>query len=175
MGLYATERETIYGKGYKVVKDENGNLVNRKDKMIIGGSFQAIVNTFKSVKSMKEDGFLEWWNKQPPLRRQNLMRTVIKGILFMAVFSLGRFLWKEEKVKWLYSELGLIFFLVDPIKNPVPALAYLNAFIDAILNPSDLDEFMKRRTPIQAFTQFDDYYESVWGALEGSDGLVRSN
>lgn len=142
-GIDAATRESVFGGTIKTMKDENGNLIARREVIEIEGQLQSLGAAIKAIRNLKNENIAEWWKMQGSVRRTNLAKLVLKlatfGLLYASIKGIADGDQdKERKLAWIYEDLLDWSIAWGTLTNPAPVVNQVDRFFELIFGEKEI-------------------------------------
>lgn len=160
------------GVGYKAIQLDNGEWITKKDLIDIEGVWQSWVSGFNQLMRFKSLGYnnmIEFFNAASPMRRLNIVNSIMKTgslLLLYAMYALDNDDEKKYKknksgngsldMTWLVSDLFVTVNMSDMIKDPVPIVGTITDLANVAIGQKDLSVMLNRFGP---YATVEDLYE----------------
>jgi hypothetical protein len=145
-GMFAYERDTISGAGYKAVPDGEGGWIAEQDVIKIEGFWQSAMSFASIFKKGNEMNIRTWWDQASPNRRFMFMRGVNRlataALVFFAIKATGE---NEDdwRLKWLWSDLIDSWMVFETAGNPFPAFNFTKNLWNAMTGEEPFRKIMR--------------------------------
>ena len=139
LGLGVSDAKSVMISHRTVVRDENGNLISKREQQQIVGTLQSFVKAIDTLWSLRKLTFDEA-NKLTATEKANIYRALSMVIAMFGLFLLyGKFKDKEDRTKYLIDfydliqDMNVFGQIEDFNRSPVPLLSGAHRMLNTLL------------------------------------------
>ena len=185
-GLFANTRETILGTGYKTYTDEYGNELTYHDIKKIEGTIQSLGAFFREMSKLRNMDIKKFWTEAPHERRVNLMRTLVRGGLFLTLMLLFKAMVPDDDeeelrfkalvkyqrhYKFLYQDLMDLFTITEIARSPIPIYGVYESVIQVVFGDKDFKSLLRLLPGVSSGEWIDEGVNIIKAEMEDNSEL----